>query len=147
MRFELWPCRVEDLISVDVQRMQRAQVTPTILRGLQDQFLYLYARALKCEGKTFAVFGVNPARSHVGFGWALLSEQVLTYPVALTKAAWALIEKAQSILDLWRLEIAVDTKHESALRWAQLLGFEVEGMMRCFGPNREDAYLMARIWS
>ena len=50
-------------------------------------------------------------------------------------------------MNLRRLEICVDINHDAALRWAQFLGFEHEGVARSYGLNGEDNYRMARIWT
>lgn len=145
-----WPGTPDDIRLIRVQGPQASQALlagETVLSMSWDpEFLRLWSRVLKHGDEPLAIFGVTPMWPHVACGWALLSEQVLRMPVGLTRHARALIEKARSMLMLRRLEISVDTKHEAALRWAKLLGFEVEGVARCYGLKGEDNWRLARIW-
>lgn len=44
-----------------------------------------------------------------------------------------------------RTEMSVDADHAAGQRWAELLGFRKEGLMRSYSPDGRDAYLYARI--
>ena len=44
-----------------------------------------------------------------------------------------------------RIEITVQRGWDNGMRWANLLGFELEGIMRSYYPNGEDAYLYGRV--
>ncbi len=44
-----------------------------------------------------------------------------------------------------RTEMSVDVVHAAGQRWAELLGFKKEGLMRRFSPDGRDAYLYAKV--
>jgi hypothetical protein len=72
--------------------------------------------------------------------WAILSQGV---PVlALTRAV-------QHVLALpsipRRVECFVDVSFQQGIRWAEMLGFQREGLMRAFSPDGRDHILFARV--
>lgn len=44
-----------------------------------------------------------------------------------------------------RTEMSVDVDHMAGQRWAELLGFRKEGLMKSYSPDGRDAYLYARV--
>lgn len=44
-----------------------------------------------------------------------------------------------------RVEMKVDADHAAAVRWAEHLGFEREGLMRKYTADRRDVYLYAKV--
>jgi RimJ/RimL family protein N-acetyltransferase len=47
--------------------------------------------------------------------------------------------------DLWRVQASVHANDEKAYRFADWCGFEEEGLMRMFGPDKSDYYRFARV--
>jgi RimJ/RimL family protein N-acetyltransferase len=142
-----WPGCEADLKEITIQILQLGQVNETILNSVySDGHLRLYSRCFKLDGRAVGILGLTPRWDGYALGWALFSEEILQYPVELCRESRSLMERFRWMLALRRLEITVDTQHETALRWARFLGFEQEGILRCYGLAGEDAYLMARIW-
>ncbi len=46
--------------------------------------------------------------------------------------------------DFQRVEAYVDPEFPQAIKWAEMLGFEREGLMKRFTPSGQDQYLYAR---
>ena len=44
-----------------------------------------------------------------------------------------------------RTEMSVDVDHAAGQRWADLLGFRKEGLMKSYSPDGRDAYLYAKV--
>lgn len=44
-----------------------------------------------------------------------------------------------------RVEMKVDADHSAAIRWAEHLGFEREGLMRKYTADQRDVFLYARV--
>lgn len=44
-----------------------------------------------------------------------------------------------------RVEITVLASFPAAIRWARMLGFEREGLMRCYDPAGQDHWLYSRV--
>jgi hypothetical protein len=109
---------------------------------IEDLFATLF-RTFEVDGEPAALFGVVLLWEGVGRGLALLSEESLRHPLALTRGARALVSEAFEVLGLRRLEITADTRHEAAFEWARVLGFEPEARMRYYGTDGADHWLLA----
>ena len=70
--------------------------------------------------------------------WAFLAADA---PMLEATRAAALVLDA---CDLRRVECWVDVDFQAGHRWARLLGFEREGLMRSFSPDGRDHILYAR---
>jgi len=148
MKLTLFPGCPDDIRLIEVQEAQRVQISDTILAlDFDVELLRMWSRTLKLPcGKPVAIMGVTPKWTGYASSWALIGTEALNHPVKLTKTAKQLIVRARNALFLRRMTLDVDLKHEAALRWAIHLGFEVEGIQRCYGLLGEDAYLLSRIW-
>lgn len=82
---------------------------------------------------------------HQGHGralaWALLSRDAGRAMVSMHRGVRQFLDSC----GVRRVEAAVDCDHGPALRWAHMLGFEVEGKMRAYTADRRDAFLFARV--
>jgi len=148
MKLTLFPGCSDDIRLIDVQEAQRGQINDTILAvHFDDTTLRMFSRTLKYpDGEPVAMMGITPKWPGYATGWALIGNKALKYPLALTKTARKLVERAKWSLCLRRIDIDVDVRHTAAIRWAKHLGFEVEGIQRCHGLQGEDSYLLARVW-
>ncbi len=95
-------------------------------------------------GTPVAIFGCVLCWEGVGEMWMIIDERARTVPVALTKSALRLCDIFEIYLRLHRLQITVRKDDRRAVRWAQRLGFNAEGLMLKYGPDQSDFYLMAR---
>ncbi len=75
--------------------------------------------------------------------WALLAEDLGPLMIPLTRAVKAWLE----LQPHRRLEATCQAEDPRGHRWAELLGFERECLMRGYGPNGEDYLLYSRVWS
>lgn len=89
-------------------------------------------RPLACGG----LYGVWTGRA---IAWALLSP--LAPMVAVTRAARVMLGGS----GVRRVECFVDVDFPQGHRWATMLGFRPEGVMRAFCPRGRDHTLYARI--
>lgn len=48
---------------------------------------------------------------------------------------------------LWRVQATVKVGWERALRFAEFMGFESEGVMRQYGPEKGDYFRVARLFN
>jgi hypothetical protein len=91
------------------------------------------------------VFGVTLRWGGVCEGWAYLSDTARERPVALSKIARQALRQLHQE-GVWRVQIAVSTDFPRAGEWAQrILGFACEGLMRAYGPDGGDYWLMAKV--
>lgn len=76
--------------------------------------------------------------------WLLTSRQIADYPVTLTRTARRYFDNLMRADRLHRLQITVDTANDLAIRWANALQFQQEGLMRQYGVDRSDHVIYAR---
>lgn len=121
-------------------------------RQPKDLMLYSdpsYGESL-AEGQAFSVFdsgglkaclGVVDMGTGRGLGWAVLSCDLKALMAPMTLRARQFFRESA----FRRVEAYIDPNFPQAIRWAGLLGFEREGLMKCFTPSGADQYLYARI--
>lgn len=92
------------------------------------------------NGRIIGCAGIVPLWPGVGHAWAVLSDAVLAYPVALTRTADREMTRIECRLGLRRVQATVAEDHVAGRRWLAWLGFEVEGLMRNYGPDGTGDY-------
>ncbi len=97
------------------------------------------------EGKAIAVVGVWPMHKGVGLAWTLLSAEARSHPVALHRGTSRWLDYIEERDQYWRIQSTVDPRFPRNREWLIRLGFIYEGRMRCYGPQREDHDLYARV--
>ena len=94
-----------------------------------------------------AVVGILPWWSGVAMGVTLLSEEALTdYSVTLSRGTLRRLLYVAERDVLRRIQTTVSCESPEAIRWAEFLGFEPEGRLRCYHPDGSDALMMARLF-
>jgi len=108
------------------------------------------------KSQVMAMWGVVPIHAsflagRLGTGWLLTSDLVDRYPKAFW---WACQHELASLLERWSgLTNAIDTRHTKAIRWAQRLGFRLDGPQphgrlglpfQRFWVAKEDLHVRAR---
>ena len=90
--------------------------------------------------------GIIPTWMGNAQGWVLSSKRIFRNKI---KAA-RLIKQRTDLLcannKIWRLQTAVKANFKIGIRFAEFLGFNKEGLMVGYGPDKTDYYLMARIY-
>ena len=90
--------------------------------------------------------GVIPTWLGNAQGWVISSKRIFRNKVKASR----LIKERTDLLcannKIWRLQTAVKADFKIGIRFAEFLGFNKEGLMRGYGPDKTDYYLMARIY-
>ena len=94
-------------------------------------------------GKTIGIFGSSKIWTGLEEAWFLLDEATRQYGLAMTKVAKKFISLKFQEDSLNRLQITVRFSDNRAYKWAKCLGFQTDGVMRQFGPDGSDYYMMA----
>ena len=94
--------------------------------------------------KPVTCFGAYRIWSGMGEAWMISDDAARYRPIQMTKAARYFIDIVSVYLALHRLQITVKNSDKRALRWATALGFESEGLLKKFGPDGSDFFMMAR---
>lgn len=95
------------------------------------------------NGKTLGIFGSSKIWNGLEEAWFLVNEVVRRYGISMTKVAKTFISEKFAEDSLNRMQITVRCDDVRAYKWAKCLGFNVDGVMRQFGPDGSDFYLMA----
>lgn len=97
------------------------------------------------HGKPVAIFGCIMLWTGVAELWSIISDDARRYPKQLTLVAKGFADISAQSLSLHRLQLTVRSDEPRALRWAEYLGFEIEGLMRKYSPDGADTYILARV--
>ena len=90
--------------------------------------------------------GIIPTWLGNAQGWVISSKRIFRNKVKASR----LIKERTDLLcannKIWRLQTAVKADFRIGIRFAEFLGFNKEGLMVGYGPDKTDYYLMARIY-
>lgn len=75
--------------------------------------------------------------------WALISEDTSQVAVSFTRKLRFII--GEFMKHYHRIQMSVRDGFEDECRWAKLLGFQQEGLMRAYGPDKHDCWLFGRV--
>ena len=62
------------------------------------------------------------------------------------KASKLFFDYAANKLEMKRLQITVCSRNIPAYKWAKVCYFEDEGILRNYGPQGDDYYMMSRVF-
>lgn len=96
------------------------------------------------HGKPAAVFGVVDVWDGVGEMWLNCEERLRKYGKTMTRAAQIYADYMVISKNLHRLQITVRCVDLRAVRWGLALGFENEGLMKKYGADGSDYFMMSR---
>lgn len=98
------------------------------------------------KDKFLCVLGVNFLRPGVGEVWLIPSVYVDRYPCEFFKAVYRLINNyLLGKCSLHRVEMAVEYGWQKGVKWAEKLGFQLEGVMEAYDLNYRDHFLFAKV--
>lgn len=90
--------------------------------------------------------GLLPIHPGRAFGWAMVAEGVGRHDMLwIHRQIRAFLDEWQQHRQFQRVECLVQAEWSAAERWAEMLGFEREGRLRCYDPYGRDYLIMARI--
>lgn len=132
---ELIPARPEMAAMISPQHQQLA--TGQIMTRDHLAAAINAGLALACvEGsRILAVGGIAEQWPDRGLLWGLLTDGI----GATMTPVHRIVQRAVAASSLQRIEMHVAVKHGAAARWAKLLGFKQEGVMRKFWQGHDFA--------
>ena len=96
------------------------------------------------RGKVVAIFGIRMLWTGLAEMWMVPTLDIERHAISLIRGAKVLTDSTINDYDIKRLQICVKVENDTAFRFAKALRFEVESIMRKFGPEGADYYMMAR---
>lgn len=104
------------------------------------------AKSFGLEDQIFGIVGSYRQWEGVAQLWAVFDDRAEAYPKELVKTCLVLINYAQQKQDLRRVSLTVRSSYTKGNRFAEVLGFDLEGRMVGFLPDGGDANLYARLF-
>lgn len=91
-----------------------------------------------------AIFGFVSIWKGVAEAWLVADDVMRSMPVTFTKAAIQTLDISAISMGLHRTQITVRSTDTRAYKWASAVGFKEECLMRKYGTDGVDYFLMAR---
>lgn len=91
-----------------------------------------------------AVFGFVSIWKGVAEAWLIADDIMRSTPMTMTKTAKMVLDIAEISLSLHRLQITVRSTDRRAYKWAAAVGFTEECLMKKYGTDQVDYFLMMR---
>ena len=116
---------------------------PEIFQGYLSKSLFSYI--FLEESKPIGAFGLVPFWAGVGEAWLMSTPQLEEKPLFMVKYFRRLTEELHTNGKLHRVQIMVNDT-PALNRWAEVLGFTKEGVLRKYGLNGENQVMYSKIW-
>ena len=100
------------------------------------------------ESQIVGVGGLQVKWEGVGLLWLMLTADCKKHGFFGLIALRAIEDKMNYLIErnnLWRAEAAVRTDFPQAIKMIEFLGFQREGLMRQYCPDKADSYLYSKI--
>lgn len=104
------------------------------------------AKSFGMGGEIYGIVGSYRQWEGVAQLWAVFDDRAERYPMELVKTCLVLINYAKQRQELRRVSLTVRSSYTKGNRFAEVLGFDLEGRMVGFLPDGEDANLYARLF-
>jgi len=98
------------------------------------------------NNKPIAAGGICYLWDGVAEGWILASRDIFKYPIFCAKTIKRRTDLLAKNNKLKRIQTAVKADSDTAIRFAEWLGFKREGLMKNYGPDGADHYLYAKVY-
>lgn len=92
-------------------------------------------RAGRLDGDIIAICGITCVTEYLGEGWAYFSKDL---PKGLIKVIKAIKKFINSQKQFRRIQCTVDVHNTQAIRFAEVLGFKFESILKSYGPDGHD---------
>lgn len=127
----------------DVYRGEGSIVQDTLaLSDNPNTIVYTLVR----DGSVLGVVGFSAIYKGVSLVWAVLSDEISKCAKSFLKISKHLIELYAEGLSLHRLQLYARCDYKPNWKFFHALGFTCEGVMRGFGEDKSDYYMMARLF-
>jgi hypothetical protein len=135
--------QIDDLFFMNLRDYERE-----LFKDSKDCVLQLVNQAKKgeaytCEYKGKILFFYTITAEHGNATLSLVAGQAADeHPVPFGRASGEEIEALAKRYK--RLDATVHVDYEKSIRWLESMGFEIEGVLKKYGPTGDDYYQMAR---
>jgi hypothetical protein len=103
-------------------------------------------KTIKLGKKYLAGVGLFRLHQHAAEAWMLVNPKYRhSHAKTVLKTVRYLLDSFQISEGFTRVQIVVKSRHESFVKWSELLGFEFEGVARVAAEDGDDLILMSRL--
>lgn len=139
---QIVPFQPEHMFALRLQAAQRKFAETFTPEHARDLAAASQSYTAIVDGRPVACSGIVEQWEGRALAWALLDGEI--GPHAFVRVSRA-VRRFLDASTYRRIEMQVDADHAQAIRWAELLGFEVESKKRAFLPDGRDAFEFVRI--
>lgn len=104
------------------------------------------AMSFEYNDKILGVLGASMYWPGVMQAWAILTDTIKERPIEFHKCAKRVIETYALAFKLFRMQMEVRMDCPDNMKWAEALGFSQESVLKCYGADKSDYYLYARLF-
>jgi len=133
------PYLTEDLDKIKID----LEISMKPMLDLFDERAMVSGTTLILDDEIYAIGGVQYLWNGVGEAWVLVSENRGEFPIMIFKEITKFLKNSMEHYD--RVQAMVRCDHSSGIKFAEKMGFKIEGTLRKFGIDGSDHYIMARI--
>lgn len=134
------PYRENDIYGMKQERVDRlANSRQTLEFWASNGKAYAFVD----KEEVVAVLGGTPICQGAWHIWAIMTEEVRSDGLYLTKVAKAILDVWSDLNDVHRYQATIDVDVQENIRWIQLLGFKYESTMVMASPYKTDVLMYA----
>lgn len=117
-------------------------VLSNVLEASKKHMTYTFVGHL---GDVIAIVGYKPIHQFAGEFWAVTSDKVSMYPVEFHRTCLELLDLFLETNKIVRVQMVVKSGYYPGIKWAEALGFKLEGILRSYGFDGSDYVMMGRV--
>lgn len=82
----------------------------------------------------------------VGESWMIVSKYIKKYPLSVYKSVSQIMNGIIKQMQLYRIQTVIKEDDDVAIVWIERLGYTREGVLRQFGPDKQNYLMYGRIF-
>ena len=148
-RITIVPFRWYHIKAIDIREAEKRNIEqiPGYMDMVKQQEAIGLGQTAIIEGEgPVCSWGYIPRWPGVYECWFLSGYRIESYPIVTIRQSRYQIDIDAISLQAHRLQMSVDASDVIALRYAEALKFQPEGLMKAYGPDKRDYVRLARIF-
>lgn len=137
-----------DLFNMDIKDEidSSAATKEEFLELSRDERCFFFT--VSVDKKPMMLVGFIPLREGVASLSSFVDKEIRSEDIsgAFIRAVHVILDDLHRAFNIRRFQMLVDDGFVEAERFAEFLGFQCEGIMKQFGPNREDVGIWGRVY-
>jgi hypothetical protein len=136
----------DHLARIEPKDIFDTEIKQLILKFYKHQEVYSYVH--EETGEVLCIFGATVLFKGVAEFWTVVTKKDILskHQVEFVKLMRVMIDKYAALNDMKRVQITVPSRTVNGKKWGEVLGFELEAVMKNYGWDNSDHYLFARYY-